>query len=92
MFFVKRECACCAETYHAQKEVFLFCVKPAFFDYSSARTHPFDQSALRFAVRKACRRCHASSFLLQAIHSCLTKGVIVSLSDRSVSAGRYDLV
>jgi hypothetical protein len=35
---------------------------------------------------------HVSSFLLQAVHLRLTKGAIVSLSDRSASAGRDDLV
>lgn len=93
MFFVKRECIRCAAAYHLQKEMFLFCAVLAFFNYSSIRTHPFNQSALRFAVGEAFRRRHVSSVLLQETHLCLslTKGAIASLSDRSASARRDDL-
>ena len=92
MFFVKRECIRCAAAYHLQKEESLFCATLVFFDYSNTRTQPFDQSALRFAVEKVSRGCHVSSFLLQAVLLRLTKGAIVSLSDRSASAGRDDLM
>jgi hypothetical protein len=92
MFFVKRECFRCAAAYHLQKEESLFCATLVFFDYSNTRTQPFDQSALRFAIGKAFCGRHVSSFSLQAVHLRLTKGAIVSLSDRSASAGRDDLV
>lgn len=74
MFFVKRKCYCCAETYHLQKEVFLFCVTLAFFEYSNTRTQPFDQGALGSACGKAFYRGHASGVLPQAIHLHLASG------------------
>jgi len=93
MFLVKRECICCAATYHLLKEVFLFCAAFAYFDYSSTSTHPFDHDVLRFVLEKTICRCYASGHVIAG--DSLTQGArtsTVSLSDPSVSAGRDDMV